>query len=125
MKEFLEMIFGFDANDLSQRRDAEPSFTISKSTPGCGTLLFTCSHRGKKPIEIFVHTQELNYQRQDTCGWALKGMGRSISLMLQEGIDPAKVAEITTKEPCPVWSEGTGHLTCPVHIRKLLLGMKE
>lgn len=105
-----------------KREDSEKSFTKECKTP-CGNIFITCSYRDSDPIELFVNTQKLNYDRQKNCNWALNAIAVAISNLLQLGAPAEKVVKYSDNFHCPMYSE-SGMTTCPEHFREILLGAK-
>lgn len=113
-----------------ERSAVESCFTERYNLPeNCGTFVASCSTAKawigpglsiRLPLEIFFHSRHLNQHRQDTCGWALHSMARTWSLLLQDGWPLERVAELLTKEACPVWSTGLGYRTCPQLMEQML-----
>lgn len=112
------------------RRTVESSFLRYYNLPdNCGKFSASCSVAHfwvgfglsiQLPIELFFHNRNLSLHRQETCSWALHTKARVWSLLLQKGWSIPETVELLTKETCPVWSDGLGHMTCPSRLADML-----
>ncbi len=103
------------------RADVETSISRRCTTP-CGTLYVTCSHRENKPMEVFVATRSLDYDKQIACGWGLNVTAIGCSRLLQIGEERKEVAKLANGARCQRWSPG-GITTCPEHMAQTILDM--
>ena len=84
--------------------------------------MFSTQHSGLRcgkefnPIELFVATKSLNYDKQLNCGWALNAIAVACSNLLQAGVDPSKVSKFSNNIQCPMYSV-YGTDTCPEHMQ--------